>query len=372
MSQRGNGLLAGQVMDAYYQRRPYSLIQVSLADGGEAPREVQTDGQGYFVIQGLKPGQRYKLLAKSRLGERVLTGVTYATPPNVVVNIIVREDLQEDAGQTPPANSVRRHDEPTQPVGNPQSWRVPANDVDKPWAPAGLRHSTPTVPPLQPSSGFSPSNPPPVVPPLVVPAPSVVGQKNQSNTPIQPSANQTVPLAQFSNPVPWPGASPSKPEERPPAPLRVPGCRFLANRLDDFALLDVHGQPFYFRESPARLTILDFWGTWCRPCLLALPHLADLQRRYGSHGLQVIGIAYEDGSLAEQQQRVNFVRQRMGLNYRVLLGAGESCPVKQHFGVQSFPTVVLLDAQGNILWRSEGLDTQQLAQLEYEIRRRLN
>jgi hypothetical protein len=103
-----------------------------------------------------------------------------------------------------------------------------------------------------------------------------------------------------------------------------------------------------------------------------LPHLVDLQRRYGPRGLQVIGIAYEDGSPAEQQQRVNFVRQRLGLNYRVLLGQGDHCPVKNALAVHSFPTLILLDEQGNILWRTEGLDSSQLAQLENEIRRRLH
>jgi hypothetical protein len=98
----------------------------------------------------------------------------------------------------------------------------------------------------------------------------------------------------------------------------------------------------------------------------------ELQRRYQAQGLQVIGIAYEDGPLAEQQQRVNFVRQRLGVNYQILLGAGDTCPLKQQLGVQMFPTLILVDAQGNILWRSEGLDSQQLAQLENEIRRRLN
>jgi hypothetical protein len=55
-----------------------------------------------------------------------------------------------------------------------------------------------------------------------------------------------------------------------------------------------------------------------------------------------------------------------------LLGQGDHCPVKNALAVHSFPTLILLDEQGNILWRTEGLDSSQLAQLENEIRRRLH
>lgn len=374
MSHRGNGVLAGQVMDAYYQRRPYSLIQVSLADGGESPRDVQTDSQGYFVIQGLKPGQRYKLLAKSRLGEKVLSGVTYATPPNVVVNIIVREEFQDDSPSRPPANSVRRPEENAQPVGHPQSWHVPTSEGDKPWSPAAGPDSKPPVLAVQPSSqpNYSLEKPssPPRVPPLHVPSPNLAGQRSQSSSTTRTTTTANLPLAQLANPVPWPGAVP--PSSTTTSLPALPNCRLVANRIEDFGLYDIHGQPFRFRDAPARLTLLDFWGTWCRPCLNALPHLVELQHRYGPQGLQVIGIAYEDGPIIEQQQRLNFVRQRFGLNYRILLGNGENCPVKSQLHVQSFPTLVLLDSQGHILWRSEGLDAQRLAQLEEEIRRRLN
>ncbi|MDW8223868.1 MAG: thioredoxin-like domain-containing protein [Gemmatales bacterium] len=371
MSQRGNGLLAGQVIDAYYQRQPHAAIQVALADGGDTPREVQTDHQGYFVIQGLTPGQRYKLLAKSRVGEKVLTGITFATPPNVVVNIIVREDLSEENKPAPPVNSARRPGDSAQPVGQPQSWQPPSATSDKPWAPAALRPAQ-SEPPTWPPPAERPASPP-SAPPLVVPSPSLIGQKPQSHSspPEQPSP-ANLPLAQLANPVPWPGVTVPQRAETTAAALTVPGCRVRANRVEDFALYELTGRPFRLREAPARLTLLDFWGTWCRPCLNALPHLVDLQRRYGSLGLQVIGIAYEDGTLTEQQQRINFVRQRFGVNYRILLGNGENCPVKQQLAVQSFPTLILLDGQGNILWRCEGLDSQQLAQLESEISRRLH
>ncbi|MCS7166392.1 MAG: thioredoxin-like domain-containing protein [Gemmatales bacterium] len=372
ISQRGNGILAGQVIDAYYQRRPYSLIQVSLADGGEPPREVQTDYQGYFVIQGLTPGQRYKLLARARVGEVTLTGVTYATPPNVLVTIIVRENLQESQPAAPTTNSAQRNGETPSSSAGPQSWHTPAPPNDRAWTPAALRSPKSDKPAEPPASDLNRSPSPATAPPLVVPAPSLRGHDSSSQFRHPDKASvHNPPLAQLANPVPWPGAASSGSAAVPSSSFPVPSCRVVANKVEDFALYDLAGQPFRFREAPARLTLLDFWGTWCRPCLNSLPHLTDLQRRYGPQGLQIIGIAYEEGTLSEQQQRVNFIRQRLGLNYRILLGSGDTCPVKQQFAVQSFPTLILVDSRGNILWRCEGFDFHQLAQLENEIARRL-
>jgi thiol-disulfide isomerase/thioredoxin len=123
--------------------------------------------------------------------------------------------------------------------------------------------------------------------------------------------------------------------------------------------------------------LLDFWFSTCGPCMRAIPELRELQRRYGSQGLQVVGIAYEEGSRTEQAQKVINVRARLGINYVTLLGGNGTgprspCPVKTQFQVTSFPTLVLLDEQGNILWRNrEGVNSEELRELDFLIRQRL-
>jgi hypothetical protein len=102
-----------------------------------------------------------------------------------------------------------------------------------------------------------------------------------------------------------------------------------------------------------------------------MPYLIDLHRRYGPLGLEVVGIAYEDGTHEEQVQRINFVRLRQGVNYKLLLGQGNDCPVMTKLGVHEFPTLILVDASGEILWRGEGLSPQAKARLESEINQRL-
>jgi len=62
------------------------------------------------------------------------------------------------------------------------------------------------------------------------------------------------------------------------------------------------------------------------------------------------------------------------VNYNSLLGGGDSCPVRNQFDVHSFPSLVLVDDKGNILWRSpkgQGIDRRALGEVEMEVRRRL-
>jgi thiol-disulfide isomerase/thioredoxin len=154
----------------------------------------------------------------------------------------------------------------------------------------------------------------------------------------------------------------------------VPSCVLVGRKLDNFALYDLDRQPWeYRRDHLGRLTLLDFWHSTCPPCLQAIPHMVDLKRRYGPTGLEVIGIACEKGTPEQQSQKVRQVRARYTINYTTLLSGGgtEACPVKKQFGVTCFPTLILLDETGQIVWRREGADEQILWELEVEIQRRL-
>jgi hypothetical protein len=104
-----------------------------------------------------------------------------------------------------------------------------------------------------------------------------------------------------------------------------------------------------------------------------MPKLAALQRDYGPYGLEVVGIAYEKGDFDQQAQNVRRVRGRLGAQYTMLLGGGGPgpCPVRKQFGVTCFPTLVLLDASGNIIMQKEGLDERGEYELIMEIRRQL-
>ncbi len=340
------GLLAGQILDNYSRRPGAAYIQVSLVrEGSEpqaAPIEVAADGQGYFTIQGLQAGKHYQLLARFQDGDRKLAGSIYATPPNPRLVIRISEGNVTPGTPDVPA--------PPWPSPGPQPpapvWpddKGPPNTGD-PKRPAGLGMPVKTDDPAPPTA-------PPVRPDRVIS--------------INPQVPSTPPAGEKPPESPAPSLTPD-------VPAPVPSCALTGNTLANFALYDLSGQPWEFRQHRARLTLLDFWGTWCTGCLHALPHLKILQERYANYGLQVVGIAYEDGPLPEQVQKVDRIRKRYSITYQLLLG-GESktCPVRQQFDVRAFPTLVLVDETGRILWRGQGLDPQKLNELEMLIRQKL-
>ena len=106
--------------------------------------------------------------------------------------------------------------------------------------------------------------------------------------------------------------------------------------LQNFALNDLNGQPWEFRQHHGRLVLLDFWGTWCIHCLHAIPHLKDLQLAIralwaGSDRRLLM----RKGRPRNKLQKVKRVRNRLGINYRLLMGGDRAqCPVRTQFQVQ--------------------------------------
>ncbi len=138
----------------------------------------------------------------------------------------------------------------------------------------------------------------------------------------------------------------------------------LGDRLHQLALRDVNGQAWEFRQRRGKLLLLDFWYTECIPCLQAIDHLRILQQEFDPQ-VEVVGIAYETGTAAEQAEKVRRVARRKQINYRLLLGSGRdaACPVRDQFQVFRFPTLFLLDADGLILKKYEGLSPENLRDL---------
>src|SRR5436190_22628536 len=97
-----NSILAGTVVDAYHKGIGNAYVRwVSLdeKDGG-APIDVAADAHGHFIIQGVKPGSSYKLIARTKQGDKLLAGMVLTSAPDVRVVIPMREDLVNS--NTPP------------------------------------------------------------------------------------------------------------------------------------------------------------------------------------------------------------------------------------------------------------------------------
>jgi thiol-disulfide isomerase/thioredoxin len=374
-----SGILAGQIIDSYNRQPAVTYIQVTAStEKGEpagAPIEVRAD-RGYFTIPGLQAGRHYQLTARAQDGSRILAGTTWATPPNPKVLIRISEDFA--SGTTPPlppppawpggAGSKGQPPSPSAELGAPRGVQGAAGDQSQ----VGTTQPPPPAPPRK-SGNAGGDRQPDLSRTIDVPSPAV---------PAKAPAPSTEPMWMPTRALTIAPPAPAGPPDLPSAPpsgvqAPIPSCVLTGNQLHSFALPDLKGQPWEFRSAHrGRLVLIDFWGTWCPACLYAIPHLTILQERYGRYGLEVIGIDYEHGPPQEQAQKVNRVRQRLAINYRLLLGTDSPdepprCPVRTQFAVSSWPTVILVDENGRIIWRSEGLDAQKLQELEIIIKQQL-
>lgn len=148
----------------------------------------------------------------------------------------------------------------------------------------------------------------------------------------------------------------------------TPTCEFdeRRNRLVDFTLPDLQGRPVHFRDIDADYILLDFWGTWCGPCVKSVPHLVRLQNQYDSSRLRVVGVAYEQAEPSEGVALVERAVRDLGVNYPILLGEQDRqpCPLATALKIQAYPTLILLDRHGRILWRDTGGTPQTLTRLD--------
>jgi thiol-disulfide isomerase/thioredoxin len=184
---------------------------------------------------------------------------------------------------------------------------------------------------------------------------------------IQPTRAMTTPPA-----ISAPETRSLTPEEAGADEVLQVRCDYDAkrSRLEDFTLPDLEGNPVRFRElgGDAELVLLDFWGTWCGPCLRTVPHLQEIQRSSGGR-VRVVGIAYENTDPDTAADRVAATAKRLRINYPLLLGGidGKSCPVQRAFNVRAFPTLVLLDRSGQVLWSGSGADAKTVGEVRARI-----
>src|SRR5215467_7800798 len=85
----------------------------------------------------------------------------------------------------------------------------------------------------------------------------------------------------------------------------------------DFELRSLSGEALGLSSLRGKPVLLNFWATWCAPCRIEMPWLVELDEKYRSQGLQIVGVSMDDVSAT--QQVAAFVQER-GIRYEILVG----------------------------------------------------
>lgn len=118
----------------------------------------------------------------------------------------------------------------------------------------------------------------------------------------------------------------------------------------NFSLYDLENRRLSFAELKGeKLTVIDFWATWCRPCLRAIPELNDIHDIYSEKGVSVIGINCDGPRSAS---KVIPLSRSLQIRYHVLKDM--NADIMKRLNLSAFPTLVIADDNGSILWVHEG------------------
>jgi thiol-disulfide isomerase/thioredoxin len=110
----------------------------------------------------------------------------------------------------------------------------------------------------------------------------------------------------------------------------------------DFSLPDLAGNTVSLSDFRGRPVVIDFWATWCPPCVFQVPELNALWEAHREAGdLAVVGVAVD----VEGAEVVAPWASEQGVGYTILIGDEE---LARKFGVLGFPTLVLVDPEGAI------------------------
>jgi len=131
----------------------------------------------------------------------------------------------------------------------------------------------------------------------------------------------------------------------------------------DFTLESLDGKSMRLSDLRGKAVLLNFWATWCGPCKIEMPWFVELQNKYGSEGLQIVGVAMDDSS---KDDIAKFVKE-MGVNYPVLLG--KEAVGDQYGGVPALPESFFISRDGRIVDKIIGLRGK--AEIEDSIKKAL-
>jgi len=140
-----------------------------------------------------------------------------------------------------------------------------------------------------------------------------------------------------------------------------------------FSLDRLDGKVVTSRALKGKVILLDFWASWCAPCIASMPAIAKLQRDYGSKGLVVLGVTFDDDNaklkafLGRRSPGVMVVKPTPSFNrdYGTLLHLkGDRLVTSDKLIQANLPTWILIDRKGRLaaIHPSSSQETQMLAE----------
>jgi thiol-disulfide isomerase/thioredoxin len=132
-----------------------------------------------------------------------------------------------------------------------------------------------------------------------------------------------------------------------------------------FDLESTDGTRLNSKALEGKVVLVDFWATWCQPCIEEIPHWNELYTRYQSKGVVVVGMTIRSGWASDIKPDT----VKLKIAYPVVVGNDD---VEKGFGgIWGFPTTFLVNRKGQIYRKYTGTYPQKQTQIEADIQRLL-
>jgi peroxiredoxin len=128
----------------------------------------------------------------------------------------------------------------------------------------------------------------------------------------------------------------------------------IGSQAPDFSTPTLDSNPFKLSNYRGKFVLVDFWGTWCRPCLGEIPYLRAANQAFGGSDLQIVSIAMDDPAnlrpfIAKNEMNWIQIQQDFG------------GPLLSLYKVTVFPTTILVNPEGTIVAKGVDLRHENLA-----------
>lgn len=114
------------------------------------------------------------------------------------------------------------------------------------------------------------------------------------------------------------------------------------------------------KSYSGKVVMVDFWASWCGPCLRSFPWMNDLQQHYGGDGLVIVAV-----NLDQERALADAFLQKLPPNFHVEFDMAGN--IARQFGVQVMPSSFLVDRHGQVRVRHAGFRDAQRAEREQQI-----
>lgn len=153
--------------------------------------------------------------------------------------------------------------------------------------------------------------------------------------------------------------SPSGSDKKPYSPTEID--KLDKQKAPDFTLKDLKGNSVTLSSLKGKVVLLNFWATWCPPCVAEMPEFNKLHRKMGPRGLEIVSVS-TDNSISYTKDFVS----KHNIEFRVLYD--ENRTVTKLYKVFSMPTTFLIDKNGVIVEKFFGdyewADSDMLKKIE--------